>query len=499
MRRRFRKSSSHLEGEACMLEKIFETYEMICGLEVHAQLKTKTKLMSSAPSSSSNAPNTQVSTICTGMPGALPVLNRAAVEMATKTALALECDIQEWSIFSRKHYFYPDLPKGYQISQYDRPYAKGGSVPFLLKGEKRSIDLTRIHLEEDAGKNLHFDDRGVSLVDLNRSSVPLIEIVSEPQIRQPEEAVAYLKALRLVLRYLDVCEGDLEEGNFRCDANVSLRKRGAQKFGTRVELKNINSFRNLERAIHYELERQYLLLEEGQTIVQETRLWDADKNKSISMRSKEEASDYRYMPEPDLLPLRIDASWCQRLKTELPETPIKKMDRFMRDFGRSAYDAEVLTASKDLATYYESVAAKTQDSQLSSTFIQTNVLAHIADIERDIPQFYPTAQALAELLLKVKDQTLSLNLAKDVFEEMLQTKQSADDIIRTKGLAQVNDDGALIAVIDRVIAENPSQLGEYRSGKDKLFGFFMGQCQKALAGKANPASLKQLLEKKLKG
>lgn len=482
-----------------MLEEILQKYEIVMGLEVHAQLNTKTKLMSGAENVYGQGPNTAVSTICTGMPGALPTLNKAAVSMAVRTALALECEVQGTSVFSRKHYFYPDLPKGYQISQYDRPYALKGAVTFYLDGVKRRIGLTRIHLEEDAGKNLHFDDRGVSLVDLNRSSVPLIEIVSEPELRHPSEAVAYLKALRLVLRYLDVCEGNLEEGNFRCDANVSIRPRGQKEFGTRVELKNINSFRNLERAVIYEVGRQKELIESGGKVVQETRLWDADQSKSISMRSKEEAADYRYMPEPDLLPLSLSESYINDLRKTVPGLPIERMDKFVETYGRSVYDADVLTASQDLATYFEIVADRIEDAAMASNFIQTNVLAKIADVEKDLKTFYPDANALAELLSKVKDKTLSLGLAKEVFEAMMAEKKSASVLIQEKNLAQVNDDSALIVVIDKIMAENPGQLAEFRSGKDKLFGYFMGQCQKALQGKGNPASLKELLEKKLKG
>ncbi|MBN8555217.1 MAG: Asp-tRNA(Asn)/Glu-tRNA(Gln) amidotransferase subunit GatB [Deltaproteobacteria bacterium] len=481
------------------VEKVLKKFEPVMGLEVHAQLKTTTKLMSAASNQFGSSPNTAVSTICTGMPGALPVLNKKAVQMALQAGLALDCEIQKRSVFSRKHYFYPDLPKGYQISQYDRPYALKGAVQFYLNGEKRKIALTRIHLEEDAGKNLHFDDRGVSLVDLNRSSVPLIEIVSEPEIRSTAEAAAYLKALRLALRYLDICEGNLEEGNFRCDANISLRPRGEQKFGTRVELKNINSFRNLERAITYEILRQADLLDSGGKITQETRLWDADQNKSISMRSKEEAADYRYMPEPDLLPLEIVERDIEDIRKKLPEMPIARMDRFIRDYGRNIYDADVLTASSSLADYYETVSKAIQDPQLASTFIQTNVLAHIANVETDIETFFPDAKALSDLLLKMKDKTLSLNLAKEVFEIMMAEKKPAAQIISEKGMAQVSDDSALLAVIEKVIAENPGQLAELKAGKDKLFGFFMGQCQKALGGKGNPATLKELLEKKLKG
>ncbi len=482
-----------------MLEEILKSHEVVIGLEVHAQLKTKTKLMSAAQNVYGEAPNTAVSTPCTGMPGALPTLNLDAVRMAIQMGLALGCEIQKTSVFSRKHYFYPDLPKGYQISQYDRPYALKGQVSFFFQGEKKTIGLTRIHLEEDAGKNLHFDDRGVSLVDLNRSSVPLIEIVSEPEIRSAAEAAAYLKALRLVLRYLDICDGNLEEGNFRCDANVSIRPKGQAKFGTRVELKNINSFRHLERAINYEVERQYCALQNGETIVQETRLWDADQNKSHSMRSKEEAADYRYFPEPDLLPLTIDSEWSQNLKSKLPELPMPKMERFMKDYERSAYDADVLTASLALSDYYEFVARNLKDSTMASNFIQTNVLAQIQDVERDFATFYPTAEALTELLLKVKDKTLSLGMAKEVFEEMLKTKKSALQLIQEKNLSQVSDEGALKAVIQKVIDDNPGQLKEYRSGKDKLFGYFMGQAQKALQGKGSPSTLKELLEKMLKG
>lgn len=481
------------------LEAVYAKYELVIGLEVHAQLKTQSKLMSPATNAYGESPNSAVSTVCTGMPGALPTLNLQAVEMAVRTALAFSCEVQELSVFSRKHYFYADLPKGYQISQYDRPYATKGKVTFFIQDQKREVALTRIHMEEDAGKNLHMDEQGISLVDLNRSSVPLLEIVSEPDIRDPEEATAYLKALHRVLRYLDVCDGNLEQGNMRCDANISLRKKGEKKFGTRVELKNINSFRNLEKALVYEAQRQFELLEEGKSIVQETRLWDAQANRSHSMRSKEEAADYRYMPEPDLLPLRILPTTTQKIRSRLPELPIERAERFQKDFGRSAYDADVLTSVKILADYYEAVCKEIQDPQLASNFIQSSVLALLEDIERDLPLFYPDALALSELLKCVQSGQISLGMAKEALEFMTQEKKSASQVIAEKGFAQVSDDSALVQIVGKVISENPKQLAEYRSGKDKLFGFFMGQCQKALQGKGNPARLKDLLEKALKG
>lgn len=477
------------------IEELLETYEIVIGLEVHAQLRTHQKLMSPASNEFGSAPNSAVSTVCTGLPGALPTLNRSAVRMALQVAKALGCEIHSTSVFSRKHYFYPDLPKGYQISQYDRPYATGGAVEFYLKEKKHRIALTRIHMEEDAGKNLHFDESGTSLVDLNRSSVPLIEIVSEPQIRSAAEAGAYLRALRSCLRFLEVCDGNMEEGNFRCDANVSIRVRGQESFGTRVELKNINSFRNLEKAIEYEALRQKALIESGEKVVQETRLWDANANKSHSMRSKEEASDYRYMPEPDLLPLELEEA---DLKFELPELPLQRMERLMKDFGRSAYDAEVLTSSKDLAEYYESLVDLTKDPQMSSTFLQTQVLAQIENVESDLKSFYPQAKDLAPLLLKIQSGELSLNMAKDVFEMMVEQKKTAEVLIEEKGLAQVNDETELLKIVKDVVQGNPDQLAQFRAGKDKLFGFFMGQCQKALKGKGNPAKLKELLETELK-
>jgi len=481
-----------------MLEKILEKYEMVIGLEVHAQLKTETKLMSPASNTFGAEPNSAVSTVCTGMPGALPVINLQAVDMAIRSALAFHCEIKPTSVFSRKHYFYPDLPKGYQISQYDRPYAQGGRVEFYLDDQPRQINLTRIHMEEDAGKNLHFDDRGISLVDLNRSSVPLIEIVSEPEMRSPEEAAAYLKALRRVLRYLDVCDGNMEEGSLRCDANVSLRVRGAPRFGTRVELKNINSFRNLERAIVYEATRQYQALEAGESIVQETRLWNADENKSLSMRSKEEAADYRYMPEPDLFPLILSSERLEKIKKNQPELPIQRMQRFITEYERSAYDAEVLTSSKALSEYFESVVKHTKDAQLSSNFIQTNVLALIQDPETGFENFYPDTTALSDLLNRVKSGGLSLGMAKEVFEVMHQERRAAAGIIDERGLTQVSDEASLVAIVEKVIKDHPGQLEEFRSGKDKLFGFFMGQSQKELKGKGNPQTLKKILEDKLK-
>lgn len=477
------------------LKSLRETYEIVIGLEVHAQLNTQSKLMSPASNQFGQSPNSAVSSVCIGLPGALPSLNRGAVKMALLVAKALHCEIHSLSVFSRKHYFYPDLPKGYQISQYDRPYATGGQVEFFLQEKKYTVPLTRIHMEEDAGKNLHFAENGHSLVDLNRSSVPLIEIVSEPALRSPEEAGAYLKALRSILRYLKVCDGNLEEGNFRCDANVSLRRHGEKEFGTRVELKNINSFRNLEKAISFEALRQRHLIEKGEKVLQETRLWDANENRSHGMRSKEEASDYRYMPEPDLLPLVLQE---KDLEIDLPELPMETCERLMRDYGRSAYDAEVLSSSKSLAEYFEILAGRIGDASLASNFVQTNVLAMIEDVENDLEQFYPTAEDLAELLLKLKDNSLSLSMAKEVFEAMVQEKRGAEEIILERGLSQVNDEAQLLKIIQEVIDRSPQQLEQFRSGKDKLFGYFMGQCQKELKGKANPAKLKSLLEKSLK-
>ena len=481
-----------------MLDELLKKYEIVIGLEVHAQLNTKEKLMSAARNDFGKGPNTSVSTICTGMPGALPVLNQKAVEMAIECGLALGCHVQKKSIFSRKHYFYPDLPKGYQISQYDLPYAQGGAVEFYFNNEKRKINLQRIHMEEDAGKNLHLDAQGISLVDLNRSSVPLLEIVSEPEIRSPQEAAAYLKALRLVLRYLDICEGNLEEGNFRCDANVSLRLHGAEKFGTRVELKNINSFRNLERAIEYEALRQFQAIEDNQSIVQETRLWDANKNQSISMRSKEEAADYRYMPEPDLLPLVLTEKLLSDAESRLPELPIQKMQRFIKTYSRSAYEAEVLCASKELATYFETVAKGLNDFDLASNFIMTNVLAKISNLEKEMKSFYPDSGALTELLHEIQSGNLSLGMAKEVFETMFAEKKKAKEIIESKGLSQINDEKIIKDCVLEAMKEFPKQLSDFRSGKDKLFGFFMGQCQKSLKGKANPSLLKKILEENLK-
>lgn len=481
-----------------MLEKILERYEMVCGLEVHAQLKTRTKLMSPAENRFGASPNSLVSTVCTGMPGALPTLNEDAIEMAVVTALALNCEVENPSVFSRKHYFYPDLPKGYQISQYDRPYARNGEVSFYIKEQLQRVGLERIHMEEDAGKNLHMDAQGISFVDLNRSSVPLIEIVSRPDIRSPEEAAAYLKSLRRVLRYLDVCDGNMEEGSLRCDANVSIRPREQSEFGTRVELKNINSFRNLEKAIIFEVERQFKAIESGESIVQETRLWDANKNQSRSMRSKEEASDYRYMPEPDLHPLFIPEELISSLKESLPELPNEKVNRFIKEHGRSPYDAEVLTSSKQLAQYYEDVVKKVGDPQLASSFIQTNVLALISDIETGLQNFFPTSEALADLLSKVKDKSLSLGMAKEVFEVMHNEKRPAAEIISERGLSQVSNEAELEKIVQKVLDDNPKQLEQYHAGKTKLFGFFMGQCQKTLQGKGNPAVLKGIIERKLK-
>ena len=476
-------------------------WETVIGLEIHAQLATRSKIFSGSATAYGAAPNTQANLVDLGYPGVLPVLNAEAVRMAVKLGLAINARIAARSVFARKNYFYPDLPKGYQISQYELPIVAEGAVDIVLEdGEVKRIGVTRAHLEEDAGKSLHEGLPGVTGVDLNRAGTPLVEIVSEPHLRSAKEAVAYMKKMHTLVRYLEICDGNMQEGSFRCDANVSVRPVGAQKFGTRAEIKNLNSFRFVERAINYEVARQIDILESGGKVVQETRLYDPDKGETRSMRSKEEANDYRYFPDPDLLPIVLDATFIEEVRASLPELPDRKAARFTSQHGLSAYDAGVLTASRELAAYYEEVVRELEgEPKLAANWVMGELAAALNRENLEVGSGRLPAARLAGLLRRITDQTISGKIAKDVFEAMWSEGTSADEVIDRKGLKQITDSSAIERVIDEVMARNPGQLADYRAGKDKLFGFFVGQVMKATGGKANPAQLNEMLKKKLGG
>jgi aspartyl-tRNA(Asn)/glutamyl-tRNA(Gln) amidotransferase subunit B len=476
-------------------------WETVIGLEIHAQLATRSKIFSGSATAYGAAPNTQANLVDLGYPGVLPVLNGEAVKMAVRFGLATGAKIARRSVFARKNYFYPDLPKGYQISQYERPVVEDGSLEILLEdGTRKIVGITRAHLEEDAGKSLHEDFHGLSGIDLNRAGTPLLEIVSEPDLRSAKEAVAYMKKIHTLVRYLEICDGNMQEGSFRCDANVSVRPRGQAEFGTRAEIKNLNSFRFVERAINYEVERQIELIEGGGKVVQETRLYDPDRGETRPMRSKEEANDYRYFPDPDLLPLAIDESLIEAVRASLPELPDEKAARFGRDHGLSAYDAGVLTSSRELAEYYETVVKGLGgQSKLAANWVMGELSGALNKEGLDVTASRVGATSLAGLLARIADDTISGKIAKEVFEAMWSEGRSADEIIEAKGLKQITDTSAIERAIDEVMAKNPQQLADYRAGKDKLFGFFVGQVMKATQGKANPAQLNELLKRKLGG
>jgi aspartyl-tRNA(Asn)/glutamyl-tRNA(Gln) amidotransferase subunit B len=477
------------------------SWETVIGLEIHAQLATRSKIFSGAATAYGAPPNAQASLIDLGFPGVLPVLNGEAVRMAVRFGLAIGARIARQSVFARKNYFYPDLPKGYQISQYELPIVAQGALDIVLDdGSKKRVGITRAHLEEDAGKSLHEGLGAFTGVDLNRAGTPLIEIVSEPDMRSAKEAVAYMKKVHTLVRYLEICDGNMQEGSFRCDANVSVRPLGSDKLGTRAEIKNINSFRYVEKAIQYEVARQIELIEAGGKVVQETRLYDPDKGETRSMRTKEEANDYRYFPDPDLLPLAVEESFIEEVRRSLPELPDEKAARFASQYGLSEYDAGVLTASRELADYYEEVVrAVPREPKLAANWVMGDLAAALNKENLDIGAGKMPAGRLAELLTRIADQTISGKIAKEVFEAMWAGGESADAIIASQGLKQITDTGAIERAIDEVMAKNPGQLADYRAGKDKLFGFFVGQVMKATQGKANPAQLNELLKKKLPG
>jgi aspartyl-tRNA(Asn)/glutamyl-tRNA(Gln) amidotransferase subunit B len=476
-------------------------WETVIGLEIHAQLATRSKIFSGSATAYGAAPNTQANLVDLGYPGMLPVLNGEAVKMAIRFGLATGSKISRRSVFARKNYFYPDLPKGYQISQYELPVVEDGSLEVVLDdGTRKTIGITRAHLEEDAGKSLHEDFHGLSGIDLNRAGTPLLEIVSEPDLRSAKEAVAYMKKIHTLVRYLGICDGNMQEGSFRCDANVSVRPKGQAEFGTRAEIKNLNSFRFVERAINYEIERQIDVVEGGGKVVQETRLYDPDRGETRPMRSKEEANDYRYFPDPDLLPLAIADAVIEAVRATLPELPDEKAARFVRDFGLSDYDAGVLTSSREMADYYETVVARLGGQhKLAANWVMGELSGALNKENLDVTASRVGADALAGLLARIVDDTISGKIAKEVFEAMWSEGRDADSIIEAKGLKQITDTSAIEQAIDAVMAKNPAQLAEYRSGKDKLFGFFVGQVMKATQGKANPAQLNELLKRKLGG
>jgi aspartyl-tRNA(Asn)/glutamyl-tRNA(Gln) amidotransferase subunit B len=473
-------------------------WEVVIGLETHAQLSTASKMFSAASTAFGAAPNTQASSVDLALPGVLPVANRGAVERAIRFGLAVGGTIHPRSVFARKNYFYPDLPKGYQISQYEQPIVTGGTLRIRVADVEKEVRLTRAHLEEDAGKSLHEDFRGMSGIDLNRAGTPLLEIVSEPELRSAEEAVAYAKALHALVRWIDICDGNMQEGSFRCDANVSVRRQGAQALGTRCEIKNLNSFRFLERAILHEAQRQIEVLEDGGSIVQETRLYDPERDETRPMRSKEDAQDYRYFPDPDLLPLQLDPAWIAAVAAALPELPQAKRERFMRDDALAAYDAAVLTSSRELADYFEALsAALPGQAKLAANWVMGELSARLNREGLEIAASPITSAQLATLLQRIADGTISGKIAKEVFDAMWAGEGSADQIIAARGLRQISDSGELEQLVESVLAANPAQVAEYRAGKDKAFNFLVGQAMKASKGKANPAQINALLRQKL--
>ena len=476
-------------------------WEVVIGLETHAQLYTASKIFSGAATAYGAEPNTQACAVDLALPGVLPVFNRVAAEKAVRFGLAVGARINRKSVFERKNYFYPDLPKGYQMTQLELPIvAEGGKLRIQVGEYEKDIRITRAHMEEDAGKSLHEDFHGMTGIDLNRAGTPLIEIVTEPDMSSSAEAVAYAKRLHSLVRWIGICDGNMQEGSFRCDANVSVRLKGTDKLGTRCEIKNLNSFKFLEKAIDYEVRRQIELIEDGGRVVQETRLYDPDRDETRSMRSKEEANDYRYFPDPDLLPLVVSDAYIEEIRSVLPELPQAKRERFMSEYSLPAYDAGVMTSSRELADYFESTA-KTMggEAKLAANWIMGDLSAALNKDGKDVADSPISSAQLASLLKRIQDNTISGKIAKEVFAAMWNGEGEADAIIEAKGLKQVSDSGAIEKIIDEIIAANPGQVAEYRSGKDRLFGFFVGQAMKASKGKANPAQLNDILKQKLAG
>ncbi len=477
-------------------------YEPVIGLEVHAQLLTRSKIFCGCSTMFGEEPNTQTCPVCTGQPGSLPVVNRKAVEFAIKLGLATHCRIAPYSLFARKNYFYPDLPKGYQISMYERPLAEEGFIEIIVDGQKKRVRITRIHLEEDAGKLKHgetIEKAPYSYVDFNRTGVPLVEIVSGPDIRSPQEAGDYLRELRAILQYLEICTGDMEKGTFRCDANVSVRPRGQNGLGIRTELKNMNSFRHVEMALEYEIKRQIELLKDGEEVIQETRLWDPNQEITVSMRGKEEAHDYRYFPDPDLVPLKIDQHWIEEIRKGLPELPAEKRERFARDYGIPEYDIKILTSTKAMGDYFEETVRLFSEPKTVSNWMMGDLLRELKRDGREIDQCPVTPSHLAEMLSMVKAGMISGKIAKEVFEEMYRSGEPPQKIVQERGWFQILDEGRILEAIERVLREHPKQVEDYRKGKEKIFGFLVGEVMKQTKGKANPKMVNELLRKRVKG
>ncbi len=475
------------------------TYETVVGLEVHAQLLTRSKLFCGCGTEFGLPPNTQTCPVCLGMPGTLPVLNSQAVEMACRAGLALNCTIPDTNRFARKNYFYPDLPKGYQISQYEAPICEHGWLDIKVNGTSIRVRIRRAHLEEDAGKNMHLSEMNGSLVDLNRTGTPLLEIVTEPDMGSSEEVVTYLKSLRDILMYLGFCDGNMEEGSLRCEPNLSLRPVGSKEFGTKVELKNLNSFKNVKDALEYEVKRQTRVLSEGGTILQETRLWDLDKGETAVMRSKEEAHDYRYFPDPDLVPLVLSEERVDEIRQTLPELPLKRYARFVQDYGLPEYDAGVLMSTKALADYYEACVKLFDEPKTVSNWVMGELLRELNQSETDVSDSPVSPESLVSLLNLVSNGTISLKVARDLFSEFYRSAKSAEQLVEEKGLRQISDEGVLESVIQKVLEKNSSQVDQYRGGKETVLGFLVGQVMKASQGKANPQKVNELLKKALAG
>jgi len=472
-------------------------YEVVIGVEVHAQLRTKSKMFCGCSTAFGRSPNSQTCPVCLGLPGSLPVINKAAVEMAVRAGLALNCTIGPQNRFARKNYFYPDLPKGYQISQFEAPVCEHGWIEIAIGGTTKRVRIRRAHLEEDAGKNLHGTSPGRSLVDLNRAGTPLLEIVTEPDMRSADEAVAYLKNLRDILMYLEVCDGNMEEGSFRCEPNLSLRPAGQQELGVKVELKNINSFKFVKDAIEYEIKRQTKVLTEGASVKQETRLWNLDRGETAVMRSKEEAHDYRYFPDPDLVPLNLEREWVDAFRADLPELPAARTRRFLEEYGLPDYDAGVLTAARDVADYFEASVKLFPQPKTVSNWVMGELTRELNNTGTTIVASPVSPERLAMLLRMVEQGTVSLKVARDIFPEMYRTGKAPEQIVREKGLTQMSDEGALNQIIDEVLASHPAQVAQFKQGKQQILGFLVGQVMKGSGGKANPGKVNELLKQKL--
>ncbi|AHD06861.1 Asp-tRNA(Asn)/Glu-tRNA(Gln) amidotransferase subunit GatB [Paenibacillus larvae] len=473
-------------------------FETVIGLEVHVELHTKTKIFCGCSTSFGAPPNTHTCPVCLGHPGVLPVLNRQAVDYAIKAAMALNCQIAEETKFDRKNYFYPDSPKAYQISQYDKPIGEHGWIEIQVNGNTKRIGITRLHLEEDAGKLTHVEGGSASLVDFNRVGTPLIEIVSEPDLRSPEEARAYLEKLKAIMQYCDVSDVKMEEGSLRCDANISLRPVGQAEFGTKAELKNMNSFRGVQRGLEYEVIRQTELLEDGEKVVQETRRWDEAQGKTLSMRSKEEAHDYRYFPDPDLVKVYIDEEWKERIRNTIPELPDARKARYIRDYGLPSYDAEILTSSLKLAEFFEESLEYTADAKMVSNWVMGELLGYLNANNLEITDVKVTGKGLGEMIGLIEKGTISSKIAKTVFKEMIETGKAPQQIVEEKGLVQISDEGAIQAVVNQVIQNNPQSVADYKAGKEKAVGFLVGQVMKETRGKANPGLVNKLIVNTLK-